>query len=59
LFSLQEFKQKWFGLPCLPPVLVSLTEFILTMEAVHILLANFAEPVITLVGQKLREWKYM
>jgi hypothetical protein len=31
------------------PTLVLLAEFILAMEAVHILLANFAGPIITLV----------
>jgi hypothetical protein len=37
----------WLGLL---PVLVLLVEFILAMEASHILLANFAGPVITLVS---------
>jgi hypothetical protein len=30
--------------------LVLLAEFILTMEAVHILMANFVGPIITLVS---------
>jgi hypothetical protein len=36
----------WLGLL---PMLVLLAEFILAMEAVHILLANFAGQIITLV----------
>jgi hypothetical protein len=57
LLSLQEFKQKWYGLACLLPVLALLAEFILATEAAHILLANFTEPIITLVSRKLHEWK--
>jgi len=37
-------------------MLILLVEFILAMEAAHILLANFAGPVIRLVSQKLHEW---
>jgi hypothetical protein len=34
-----------------------LAEFILEMEAMHILLANFAGLIIITVTQKLHEWK--
>jgi len=27
------------------------------MEAAHVLLANFTQPIITLVSRKLHEWK--
>jgi hypothetical protein len=37
------------------PTLV-LSEFIITTGA-HVLLANFAGPIITLVSPKLQEWK--
>jgi len=47
----------WLGCTCLVPKLVLLAEFILTMEAAHVLLANFAAPIITLVSQKLHKWK--
>jgi len=47
----------WLGLACLIPKLVLLAEFILATEAAHVLLANFAGPIITLVSQKLHEWK--
>jgi hypothetical protein len=43
----------WLGLL---PMLVLLAEIILAMEAVHVLLANFAGPFITLVSQKLHKW---
>jgi hypothetical protein len=57
LLSLQEFKQKYYALACLLPMLVLLAEFILTMEAVHVLLANFTGPIIKLVSQRLYKWK--
>jgi hypothetical protein len=44
----------WLGLACLLP-LVLLTEFILAMEAEHVLFFNFAGPIITPVSQKLHE----
>ena len=47
--SPQEFKQKWYDLACLLTALVLLAKFILSTQAVHDLLADFAEPVITLV----------
>jgi hypothetical protein len=34
-----------------------LAKFILAMEAVHALLANFPRPIITLDSQKLHKWK--
>jgi len=34
-----------------------LAEFIIATEAAHVLLANFAGPIITLVSWKLHEWK--
>jgi hypothetical protein len=47
--SPEEFKQKWYDLACLLTALVSLAKFILSVQAVHDLLADFAEPVIMLV----------
>jgi hypothetical protein len=44
----------WLGLL---PTVVLLAEFILAMEAVLFLLANFAGAVKTLVSRKLHEWK--
>jgi len=44
-------------LACLLPTLVLLAEFILTTEKAHILLANYAGPIITLVSRKLLRWK--
>jgi hypothetical protein len=38
----------WLGL--LFPTLVLLVEFIFAMEAAHVLLANFAGPIIALVS---------
>jgi len=48
-------KMVWFGLLTSNSCL--LAEFILEMEVMHILLANFAGPIIIIVSQKLHEWK--
>ena len=47
----------WLPLVCLLPALVLWAEFIFATEAAHVLLANFAGPIITLVSRKLYEWK--
>jgi len=44
-------------LACLLPTLVLLAEFIVATEASHLLLANFAGPIITLVSRRLHKWK--
>jgi hypothetical protein len=54
-FHRVQTKMVWFGLPTSNSCL--LAEFILEMEAMHILLTNFAGPIIIIVSQKLHEWK--
>jgi hypothetical protein len=45
----------WLGL--LTSNACLLAEFILKTEATHILLADFAGPIIIIVSRKLHEWK--
>jgi len=46
----------WLGL--LTSNACLLAEFILTTEGVHVLLANFAGPIIIIVTWKFHEWKF-